>query len=303
MTGDYKFRFMPGILYSMFTLLLLSGCIAENNDDCFRGVPLKVKLPAGISSEAIKDISLYVFDDNDLLLDILPMNSSEPVALHYPSIPTLHCIAWCNTQDGTMSVTPLKKGESLSDGFISLKPSTSTVPTTKASQSIFTSPTDLFYGKLNIDNTSTSSRIAEKEMPVSRMVASMNITIRGLELLSQSNEGNYSIVVHETASRVDFEGRYGGDPASYAFSPRFEAGKDYIIPPFNLFPTTGDSGVAIDIYHNGSLLRSVSTDNGNQPILPVVGKTLNVLLDFRLDVDVELALTGWGEIQIWKDYN
>ena len=299
MIGDTKFRLLPGILSFMFTLLLLSGCIAENNDDCFRGVPLKLKLPAGISSETIKDISLYVFDDNDLLLDILPMNSSEPVALHYPGIPTLHCIAWCNTQDVTISVSPLKKGESLSDGFISLKPSAST----RASQSIFTSPTDLFYGELNVDNTSTSNRIEKKEMSVSRMVASMNITIRGLELLNQSNEGMYSIVVHETASRVDFTGRYGGDPASYAFSPRFEAGKDYIIPPFNLFPTTAGSGISIDIYRNGSLLRSVSTDSGNQPILPVVGKTLNVLLNFRLDVDVELALTGWGEEYIWKEYN
>jgi hypothetical protein len=34
-----------------------------------------------------------------------------------------------------------------------------------------------------------------------------------------------------------------------------------------------------------------------------VGKTLNVLLNFRLDVDVELALTGWGEEYIWKEYN
>ena len=97
MTGDYKFRFMPGILCSMFTLLLLSGCIAENNDDCFKGVPLKVKLPAGISQEAIKDMSLYVFDDKDLLLDILPTNSKEPVILNYPGIPSLHCIALCNT--------------------------------------------------------------------------------------------------------------------------------------------------------------------------------------------------------------
>ena len=110
-------------------------------------------------------------------------------------------------------------------------------------------------------------------------------------------------MVHETASRVDFEGRYGGDPASYAFSPRFEAGKDYIIPPFNLFPTTAGSGISIDIYRNGSLLRSISTDSGNQPILPVVGKTLNVLLNFRLDMNVELALNGWGEEYIWKEYN
>lgn len=299
MIGDTKFRLLPGIFSFMFTLLVLSGCIAENNDNCFKGVPLKVKLPADIPAETIKDIRLYVFDDNDLLLDILPMNSSEPVALHYPDIPMLRCIAWCNILDGTMFISPLQKGEPLSDGFISLKPSAST----KAAQSIFTSPTDLFYGELNVDNTSTSNHIVEKEMSVSRMVASMNITIRGLELLSQSNEGIYSIVVHETASRVDFDGRYGGEPASYAFLSDFEAGKDYIVPPFNLFPAMGGGGIAIDIYRDGNLLRSISTDSGNQPIVPVVGKTLNVLLNFKLNVDVQLTLTGWGEEYIWKEYN
>ena len=262
MTGDYKFRFMPGILYSMFTLLLLSGCIAENNDDCFKGVPLKVKLPAGISQETIKDMSLYVFDDKDLLLDILPVNSTEPVNLNYPGIPTLHCVALCNTQDGTMLVSPLKKGDSCSDGFISLKPS---VPT-RAGKSTFTPPADLFYGELTIENTSTSARIEEQALAVSRMVASMNITVRGLELLSGSGGGDYSLVVHETASRVDFEGHYGGAPASYQFSPRFEAGKDYKIPPFNLFPTLEENkGLTIDIYRNGDLLRSLNTDSSHQP--------------------------------------
>jgi hypothetical protein len=299
MTGDYKFRFMPGILYSMFTLLLLSGCIAENNDDCFKGVPLRVKLPAGISQETIKDMNIYVFDDKGLLLNILPISSKESVMLNYPGIPSLHCIAWGNTQDGTVLVSPLKKGDPLSGGFISLKPSTPT----RAVQSIFTSPTDLFYGEIKLDNTSTSSHIEEKEIPVSRLVASMNITIRGLELLSRSDEGDYSIVVHETASRVDFEGHYGGEPASYAFSSRFEPGKDYTIPLFNLFPTLSGAGLAIDIYRNGSLLRSVSADSGNQPIIPVVGETLNVLLNFRLDIDVQIELTGWGVTYIWKEYN
>lgn len=300
MTGDYKFRFMPGILYSMFILLLLSGCIAENNDDCFKGVPLKVKLPAGISQETIKDMNLYVFDDKDLLLDILPISSKEPVMLNYPGIPSLHCVAWCNIQNGTMSVSSLKKGDPLSGGFISLKPS---VPT-RTEKSTFISPADLFYGELKIENTSTSARIEEQALTVSRMVASMNITVRGLELLSGSNDGDYSLVVHETASRVDFEGRYGGDPASYQLSSRFEVGKDYKIPVFNLFPTMEENkGVTIDIYRNGDLLRSLNMDSSHQPIIPVVGQTLNVLLDFKLSVSVEVVLTGWGVETVWKEYN
>lgn len=87
MIGNIKFRFQPGILSFMFVLLLLSGCIAENNDDCFRGVPLQVKLPAGILSETMQDINIYVFDGSDRLLDILPIRSLEPVILSYPAYP------------------------------------------------------------------------------------------------------------------------------------------------------------------------------------------------------------------------
>lgn len=299
MTSDYKSRFVPGISFFILTLLLLSGCASDKEDDSFKGIPLKVKLPANVSTEAIKDMSLYVFDDKDLLLDILPIKNTESILLNYPGVPNLHCIAWCNIQDGTMSVSPLKKGDPLSDGFISLKPSSPT----RAEMSIFTSPTDLFYGEFNVDNTSTSGRIEEQNLTVKRMVASMNITVRGLEVLSGSNDGNYSLVVRETASSIDFEGHYGGNLASYAFASGFEPGKDYVIPPFNLFPTIDGGGVTIDIYHNGDLLRSVSTDSSREPIIPIVNKTLNVLLNFKLDVSVEIAVTGWGEEYIWKEYN
>lgn len=299
MIGDNKFRSRPGILSFMLTLLLLSGCIAENTDDCSKGIPLKVNLPPGISGETIKDMSLYVFDDKNLLLDILAVSTSEPVILNYPGISGLHCVTWCNTQDGTILVNPLMKGDPFSEGFISLKPAVST----RTGKNTYTSPTDLFYGELNIENTSTPNHIEAHEITVSRMVASMNITIRGLELLSENNDGDYSLIVHETASRVDFEGSFGGEPASYAFTSDFKPGKDYTVPPFNLFPTMGNNGLSIDIYRNGSLLRSVSVDNSHQPIIPVVGKTLNVLLNFKLDVSVEIAITGWGEEYIWKEYN
>ena len=198
-----------------------------------------------------------------------------------------------------MSASSLKKGDPLSAGFISLKPSAAT----RAQMSLFNPPADLFYGELILENTSTSNHMEEQELSVSRMVASMNITIRGLELLGESNRGVYSFVVHETASRLDFEGRYGGDPASYAFTPSFEVGKDCTMPTFNLFPVMGSGGIIIDIYHDGKLLRSVSTDSGNRPLVPVVGKTLNVLLNFKLDVDVQVEITGWGEKYIWKEYN
>lgn len=298
MTGACKFRFIPGIYY-LFTLLLLSGCIAENTDDCFKGIPLKVNLPAGVQQETIKDMSLYVFDDKDLLLDILPVNSTEPVTLNYPGIPTLHCITLGNTQDGTMLVSPLKKGDPCSDGFISLKPSAST----KAEQGISTSPADLFYGELNIENNTTSNHAGAQTMDVSRMTASMNITLRGLQKLTGTDDGNYSLVIRETSSRMDFSGNYGGAPASYSPAMTLAANKDFEVSMFRLFPTTNGSGLTIDIYHNRSLLKSITADGSGNPIVPVVGKTTNLLLNFEGSVGVEIEITGWGETVVWKEYN
>lgn len=298
MTGDYNFRSIPGILYYMFTLLLLSGCIAENTDDCFRGISLKVSLPADIPQETMKDMSFYVFDDKDLLLDILPVNSTEPVNLNYSGTSTLHCVALGNTQDGTMLISPLKTGDSYSDGFISLKPSAST----RAEQSIFSSPDDLFYGELQVDNT-TPNHAEGQIIDVSRMTASMNITLRGLQKLTGTDDVNYSLVVHETSSRMDFSGNYGGPPASYSPAVNPAANKDFEVPMFRLFPTTTSNGLTIDIYHNRSLLRSITTDGSGNPIVPVVGKTTNLLLNFEGSVDVKIEVTGWGETVVWKEYN
>lgn len=299
MTGDCNFRTIPGILYYLFTLLLLSGCIAENTDDCFKGIPLKVSLPADVPQETIKDMSLYVFDDKDLLLDIFPVNGMEPVNLNYPGIPTLHCVTLCNTQDGTVLVSPLKKGDPCSDGFISLKPSVST----RAEQGIFTSPSDLFYGELEIENNTTSNGGGEHTIEVSRMTASMNITLRGLQQLIGTNDGNYSLVVRETSSRMDFNGNYGGPPASYSPAMTLAANKDFEVSMLRLFPTAAGSGLTIDICHNGVLLKSVTADGSGNPIVPIVGKTINLLLNFESSVDVKVEVTGWGETVVWKEYN
>ena len=299
MTGNYRLWYIPGILYFMLTLLLLSGCIAENTDDCYKGTPLTVELPAGILPESMKDISLYVFDDKDKLLDVFSMSATEPVILNYPDIPMLHCVALCNTQDGTMSVSPPEKGGSCSGGFISLKPA----EPTRVEQGIFTSPTDLLYGELKLENNTTPAKPERQVVSVSRMTASMNITLRGLQRLTGTEDWDYSLVFRETNSRMNFDGTYGGTPASY--SPPVTPGKnkDFEVSMFRLFPTLNATGLTIEIYHNGTLLKSVHADGSGNPIIPVVGKTMNLLLNFEGSVNVEIELTEWGETVIWKEYN
>ena len=299
MTGNYRLWYIPGILYFMLTLLLLSGCIAENTDDCYKGTPLTVELPAGILPESMKDISLYVFDDKDKLLDVFSMSATEPVILNYPDIPMLHCVALCNTQDGTMSVSPPEKGGSCSGGFISLKPA----EPTRVEQGIFTSPTDLLYGELKLENNTTPAKPERQVVSVSRMTASMNITLRGLQRLTGTEDWDYSLVVRETNSRMNFDGTYGGTPASY--SPPVTPGKnkDFEVSMFRLFPTLNATGLTTEIYHNGTLLKSVHADGSGNPIIPVVGKTMNLLLNFEGSVNVEIELTEWGETVIWKEYN
>ena len=72
---------------------------------------------------------------------------------------------------------------------------------------------------------------------------------------------------------------------------------------FRLFPTVNSAGLTIEIYHKGTLLKSIHADGSGNPILPVVGKTTNLLLNFEGSVNVEIEITKWGETTIWKEYN
>lgn len=300
-----KFILRPCKICLMLSLFLLAGCIAENLSDCVRGVSLKVSLRNDVPGgpEAVKDITLYVFDDDNMLLDILPVTPSESVLLYYPGVTRLRCVSWCNTKEGSLIMNPMQKGDAFSKGMVSLQQ----VPDTRAGEvPLYISPSDLFYGESEIENNTTNNHPVEQELSVSRMVSSMNITVRGLRLLAETSEGDFRLVVRETTSRVDFLGQFGGSPAAYSVEGTFKAGgkkDEYVVPEFHLFPTVNGAGLTVDIYHNDKLIRSVSKDNIGRPIVPQTGKTLHLLINFEASLDVEIAMTGWGEEYIWKEYN
>ena len=133
--------------------------------------------------------------------------------------------------------------------------------------------------------------------------ASMNVTIRGLQGLSGSSGGDYSLVVRETTGSIDFGGIYGGDRASYSVRGSMNGRKEYVVPSFRLFPVFEGEGLIIDIYRDGSLLRSVTLEDDGSPIVPEVGTTLNVLLNFEGHVSVSVAVTKWNVVHIWKEYD
>lgn len=60
--------------------------------------------------------------------------------------------------------------------------------------------------------------------------------------------------------------------------------------------------IEIDIYHDGSLVTTVKNDSDGRPLRALRGQVLNVLVDFRLQVDVIVSLTPWGETQVWKEF-
>lgn len=296
-----KYRFFCGCIYFILILFSVSGCIFDDLSGCFRGLDLKVTLHGSVAGdeESVRDISLYVFDDKDLLLDIIPARMSETVRLEYRGVPYLRCVTWCNTGDGGVRVTPLSVGDAFAQGAVSLKPSVAT----RSDRTFYTFPPDLFHGELKIENKTASGSSVEHEITVSRMVASMNITVRGLELAAGTSAGDFSLTVHGTANRIDFSGVYGGEAAAHALTGAFGAGRDYVVPEFRLFPALDGKGLTIDIFHGEELLRSVTAGSDGLPIVPLAGKTLHVLINLEKSVDVEIVVTGWGENHIWKEYN
>lgn len=301
MEFNSKYRIITCQLFLLLMLLLLSGCIYDDLSKCFRGrvLSLNVTLPGDIPGSALQNISLYVFDENDLLLDILAVDVSEPVELNYPGVTGLHCVAWCNVGGGEVTMSPLEKGDTFSQGMVSLKRLTDV----RSGGTLYRSPSDLFSGRLKLAVGASSGGEGSYRLYVGRMVASMNVTIRGLQGLSGSSGGDYSLVVRETTGSIDFGGIYGGDRASYSVRGSMNGRKEYVVPSFRLFPVFEGEGLIIDIYRDGSLLRSVTLEDDGSPIVPEVGTTLNVLLNFEGHVSVSVAVTKWNVVHIWKEYD
>ena len=152
-----KFRNCLQILPVLFFMAFVSAsCIKDDLSGCpsphVSGVTLQVKAFDAdgnpLDGGTIKDITLYVFNADKTLLDILHVSLSELVTLDYPGHDNLKLVAWGNGRQGGQTLPALRQGDHLETAFVSL-----IQPQTRITYPVAGSPDDLFYGTIDIQTS------------------------------------------------------------------------------------------------------------------------------------------------------
>jgi len=281
-------------LLPLFSVLLLLTTACCKKEELVGGRILKFSFDSTSQphTDVIHEIEVFVFDDRERLIGRASTQIDGTVALDYPQIPTLHCVAWGNSKDSGLEFSPLQPGDFLKKGYLALK----TLSPTRAGDTFCNTPPDLFRGAIQIDNNATTGDRQLIRMVMLQTTASIHIKIDGLPETTGTEEGDYSVVVGEASARIDFYGDYSSK-AVHRLTGTFNTEKEYIIPPFHLFPSAANKGIKIDILHNGKLLKSIIQTSGGQPILPVAGKELTLLIKFAPG-GVEVRPPGWNPTDV-----
>jgi hypothetical protein len=286
---------MKMLLCTLALAVVATGCIREDLPECSDSYTLTAMAfdDSGVElgQGDVREVMLYVFDDELRLVRSLSVQVDQKVAIEIPRGSNLHIIAWGNTAAGLQHVTALEEGIHKDDGLISLLPAG--VVGSNAS------PDDLFYGEVSVTDTGSGG---EAIIPLHRAVGSMAVTVRGLKEFTGFADDNYSILVRGTPASLDFYGNPADGSAVYrpagSFVPNGSV-QEYLSPAFNVIPA---AAVVIDIYHGTALVASVSQDASGNPVAVQKGQLTNVLINLRTALDVSVALTPWGQYQVWKEF-
>lgn len=250
--------------------------------------------------DAIREIEVFVFDDQERLIGRASTHIDGTVVLDYPQTPTLHCVVWGNCKDSSLELPDLQWGDPLDKGYLALKP----ISPVRAEGTCCNTPPELFRGAIQLDNNTAFVNQQPTQVDLLQTTATMHITIDGLPEATGTESGDYTVEITGQASRIDFSGSYGGKTL-HSLTGIFNAKKEYIIPPFHLFPTAAGEGITVNILHDGKLLKSITRTSNGKPLLPEAGKVMTLLIEFTFsgDIEIEVKPPVWNSTDIEVEVN
>ncbi|MCL3849710.1 FimB/Mfa2 family fimbrial subunit [Parabacteroides sp. GYB001] len=288
-SSPWRLRHLLPLLPAVL-LFTVAGCWKDSLPGV-RQLKLNFYNASQAGSGAIREIEVFVFDDQQQLSNRATGTIDGTLSLDRPRTTTLHCIAWGNSNDKSLRLPVLQPGDPLDGAYLTLTP----LSPAKDGTQYLNTPPNLFRGAIETDNKTIASQ-PSFNMKMQPTTASINITISGLAESTPTETGDYAIVVNGSPARIDFEGNYSGN-AVHRLTGSFNTQKEYIIPPFRLFPSVAGKGIRIDIDHNGKLLESITKTSNGQPLLPEKGKELALLIKF-IPGGVEVKLPGEGPTDV-----
>ncbi len=299
MNNKSKFSFL--LVISLMITGLLSSCFKEDLSDC--PLPFQVTIKALdidmndiTGTGQVKNAILFVFDEDQNLIDAFELNADQvknkkpiDIIIDYPGFESLTFIAWGNVDDN-LNFSQISSVKKLVDLYVALN-----IKDGYAQPS-----SDFFRGNLStlVEYGGTGmgkSHVVE----IHRMTSGVTITAVNLKEWNDNKDGEYTYVLRSSMNTYDPEGNLIGESVSYAPRASFVESGNFVAPIFYTFPS---ERYVVDIYYDGKLLYTVEKDAEGNFFVPEVGRTLNIIIDFKATISIQAVITPWNVVYQYVDF-
>lgn len=283
--------------YILFLVFVFSGCIKEDLSDCPTTYRLAVQTDPSddVLLRAVPHVVLFIFDENNRLLDYRNTSPGVVMELNYVGHKKLNAVAWANI-DAQVNVTSLSSQTPLENAKVQL------IDRSELSGGNYAlSPNDLFHGKKELD-LSLNTQDQPDVLMIGRKVAAIRIIAKHLKEYVGTNDNDFTYRVKGSKNTFDFKGNLMGDDRNYLPESSFNEQNELVAPAFLVFPSQTGQNVSVDIYKGTTLIHTIDTDGNGSPIRTEEGKLLDLVVDFSAEAKVELIIKDWDASEINQEF-
>jgi hypothetical protein len=315
---------------SIAVLLLLPGCLQDDNSDCPR--PFQVTVRAFdadrrdiTTSGEVEQVILFVFNQNRQLIDAYELNTAHIVNRHPIDIrfefgtepEFLIFDAWANLDNRVDFGNPNSVNQR-EDMYVKLKrrDAQRALDVYRNTREAVQAPGDIFGGaleKVEIEyggNEYGQSHVID----IFRKTAAVHIRTINLKGFNNNREGNYRYEIHGSVDALNHMGDFAGNLVKHVPETNFDTNNHFVTNGiYRKFASEQKSSahqgedILIDIYFENELIYTADKDTGGNPFVPAVGRTLNIVIDLpdaddgTAKVSVRTMVTPWNVV--WEEIN
>lgn len=309
MNNTNKHSFL--LVAALLLLGMLTGCLKDDLSHCPRPFQVTIKaLDADkndiTESGDVEQVVLFVFDEDGNIHQTLILSDEEvkqrnhyEIEVGYPASKSFKFIAWANL-DEKVDYSQFTTVKQISNLYVKLKTKVSGTGAIKIAES----PGDLFYGKLVVPTP-----IGDKEagqlhvIEIERMTVGETITAIDVKQWNGNKEGEYTFIVRETQSMYDSEGDATGEIVIYAPFCTLSEDGTLSTPLYYVFPTDIGKGYVVEILFNGEVIYTTDKNSDGSPFFCDKGRTLNIIIDFKANLQIITEITPWNVVFQYVDFN
>lgn len=295
-------------------VVLLSGCIAENLEDCPQPFELTVRAVdisnKDITSDGdVENVILFTFDEtgkriDKILLTAEEVKSRKTIHIEHYGPKALTFVAWGNVTPA--EVTRLESVQRIEDVQMPLL----------RTDDFGHCSTDLFSGRLDRQQQYGKLELGEPAtIDIYRRTCQVNVTVLGYEqwlgrqgykqqAFDPTNYAAAQILFGKSLDNYAIADTYNGNPTTYRLTGSLDSSTgDYYIAPFRVYPPIESKPFQLDFYVGDKCLESFTRDSQETLILPEIGKMLNILIDMRSGkISVQIVVTPWNVVHQFVIY-